>query len=173
MSAESYHLRHSIGYLPQNLALPKWASGKDLLVYAASLKGLDKPGHRVEEVLTKWHCEQFANHPIASYSHGMEKRIGLSLASLSEPKILILDEPFSGLDYKNISTLKTWIKSRGNSDCITILSTHIVPFAAELSQEVLFINQGRITTLAEWNSVPNINDRMAIFEAEIKNLMDP
>lgn len=164
---DSLDLKMKIGYLPQDLNLPDWATGIDLLSYAAALKKLKDPKNIVRQALSKWDALMFADKPIATYSHGMQKRIGLALISLSEPDLLILDEPFSGLDFHHIATLKEWINERHRLGRSTLISSHIVPFIAELSHHVAFIHNGHFQLLENWNYKEELGKRIAYFETNI------
>ena len=88
---------------------------------------------------------------MAACSHGMQKRIGLGLATIHEPKVLILDEPFSGLDLFHIKALNDTIASRAAAGLITILSTHIAPYTAALCQEVYVVDRGTVAPLIPWS----------------------
>ena len=87
-------------------------SGTELLSYANSLYNLNLNEDDIKETLKFWDALDYSNKPIASLSHGMQKRIGLALATIHSPKLLILDEPFSGLDIYHIKALKELINQR-------------------------------------------------------------
>ena len=102
---EYWLTKKKVGYLSQTLNFPQWVSGEEILRYVAALRGLDKSKSFLDGVIQEWGCEAFIRRPVGAYSHGMEKRIGLALATMHEPELLILDEPFSGLDLYHIRTL--------------------------------------------------------------------
>ena len=98
------HKRH-IGYLPQNPSLPPWASGREILSYAAGLYGLADAEVVINAAQTYWDCKDYQHKPMATLSYGMQKRVALALATLANPPILLLDEPYSGLDVYHIKAL--------------------------------------------------------------------
>ena len=152
MDLKRFDLKKSIGYLPQHAELPKWVSGTELLSYANSLYGLNLAQSSIKETLKFWDALDYSNKPIASLSHGMQKRIGLALATIHNPKLLILDEPFSGLDIYHIKALKQLISKRKKDKKATIVCTHIAPYAAELCERAFIIETGKLDEVSNWES---------------------
>ena len=74
VSPEKYQLKKDIGYLPQNLELPKWVSGHEIISYSISLYGLEDPDNLRQKTLEYWVCLDFAHKPLAACSHGMKKK---------------------------------------------------------------------------------------------------
>lgn len=93
----------------------------------------------------------------------MQKRVALALATIHNPKLLILDEPFSGLDLFHIKALHDVIESRRAQGLITILSTHIAPYAARLCNKVLLLKHGKLHCLEQWSD-KNALDRISAIE---------
>jgi ABC-type multidrug transport system ATPase subunit len=147
---ESYLLKRKFGYLPQHMGLPRWVSGLELLNYAASLYQLDAAV--VEQSLSYWDCQDFARKPLAACSHGMQKRIGLALATIHQPDVLILDEPFSGLDIYHIRALEKILEQRGAEQKITIMSTHVIPYASTHCHRALALDAGKFSEFEMWGS---------------------
>jgi ABC-2 type transport system ATP-binding protein len=149
---EEFSLKQRIGYLPQNLLLPPWISGIELLRYAAGLYKLSNAEQKINQMLSYWDCHSFSRLPLIACSHGMQKRIALGLALLHEPPLLILDEPFSGLDLYHTRALEQIIVQRQRAGKVTILSTHVLPYVQRLCQTVAMIRHGQISTLSSWLS---------------------
>jgi ABC-type multidrug transport system ATPase subunit len=149
VTLQNHAIKRRMGYLAQNFELPKWVTGQEVLSYAAGLHGIKDP-QTVESALVRWDCTGFANKPLGACSHGMKKRIALALVTLGNPDLLILDEPFSGLDIFHIKSLEELIKTRQTARQTTILSTHIIPFVAELADQMYFIESGRCEALPSW-----------------------
>lgn len=156
-------IKRKIGYLPQALQLPSWINGSEILSYAIRLYELDEPEKRRLEALRYWDCEHFAHKPLAACSHGMQKRVGLALATIHDPKLLILDEPFSGLDLYHIRSLQSLLMKRRQEGKATVLSTHIAPYAAQLCDSVILIQSGKIHQLERWNSA-DLMQRVGLIE---------
>jgi len=157
MTPDSFMLKRNLGYLPQHLQLPKWATVKELLNYAAKLYQLPQGKQKIEHALHHWACEDFINRPLAACSHGMQKRAALALATLHSPKLLILDEPFSGLDLFHIKALENSVEQRSETGLATIICTHIAPYAAKLCSKVYVLDQGKMSSLAHWEEKPYID----------------
>ncbi len=146
-------VKRRLGYLPQNPVLPRWVTGRELLRYAAALYGLaDKD--RVETALRYWDADSYANKPIATLSYGMQKRLGLALACFHDPEVLILDEPFSGLDLYHIKALDDEILRRGKDKRATVVSTHVASFAARLCSRALILDAGKMNELDGYVAAP-------------------
>ncbi len=139
-------VKRRVGYLPQNPALPRWVSGVELLRYAAALHGL-KDQRRVDDSLQYWDAASYAKKPIATLSYGMQKRLGLALACLHDPEVLILDEPFSGLDLFHIKALDDELARRGKAQRATVVSTHEAASAARSCSRALILDAGKLTEL--------------------------
>lgn len=151
MAMNNFSLKQNIGYLPQEAHLPKWITAIELMNYMARLHGLQDPDSRVQELLTYWDCTSFKKRPLNLCSHGMQKRVGLALASLHNPDYLILDEPFSGLDLLHTYALESYIQGRKKAGKMTLISTHIAPYAATLCNVAFLLKEGSISKIEEWS----------------------
>ncbi|MFK7872661.1 MAG: ATP-binding cassette domain-containing protein [Oligoflexales bacterium] len=147
MTTHSHELKKSIGYLPQNLTLPPWSTPLEVLNY---VRHLHSSKQSANELLKIWDCHEFANKPLNMCSHGMHKRVGLALCTIHDPSILILDEPFSGLDLYHLKTLHQLLEARHSQGLMTILATHIAPYAARYAQQAWHMNQGSLTQVKTW-----------------------
>ncbi len=164
LTPDVFQLKQKIGYLPQNPVLPRWASGEEILLYAAGLYEISGRQAFVDKLMEYWDCAYYRKKPLAALSHGMQKRVGLALASMHEPDLLILDEPHSGLDLFHIRALDELLVSRQKKQKTTIMSTHIAPYTAKLCDRVLIIESGVVSQLAGWES-QNFVERIAAIEA--------
>ena len=164
MQASSFGLKRKIGYLPQSLDLPRWVSGFDLLTYAIKLYELPNLRATREETLARWDCTSFAHKPLAACSYGMQKRIALALACVHEPEILILDEPFSGLDLFHIRALEDIIAARKGKS-LTLVSTHVAAYAAKLNDRAVTLKEGQLQELTSWGKAPFM-ERIQLMEEQ-------
>jgi ABC-2 type transport system ATP-binding protein len=144
MTPDRYLLKRKIGYLPQHPVLPKWVTGAEVLSYASLLHRLPEPEVKIEESLKFWDCADYKQRPLGACSHGMQKRVCLALATIHAPPLLILDEPFSGLDVFHSKALEETIAKRRASDQITLLSTHIAPYTAKMCDRAFVLDNGRL-----------------------------
>ncbi len=163
MIPENFRLKKACGYLPQNLALPKWASPRELLYYAGQLREGKSSHAKVLEAASYWDASQYLDKPVQACSYGMAKRVGLALATIHHPKFLILDEPSSGLDIFHIKALDNYISKRKSEGLLTILSTHDAHHAAKNGDEAIILENGKMNVLEIWPTL-NILDRIQAIE---------
>ena len=163
MNLKRFDLKRGIGYLPQHADLPRWVSGFELLSYANSLYKLNLAQEDIKNTLKFWDALDYCHKPIASLSHGMQKRIGLGLATIHTPQLLILDEPFSGLDIYHIKALKELINNRKKKNMSTIVCTHIAPYAAELCDKAFIIQAGKLEAVSKWEQ-SDLLERISLME---------
>jgi ABC-2 type transport system ATP-binding protein len=137
--------KESIGYLPEERGLYDEITVMDNLVYLASLKGADsrEAGERALRLLDRAGIGEKADAKVKQLSKGLRQLVQLCATLIHEPGLLILDEPFSGLDPTNRELVKEMIREQKNSGKTIILSTHMMNEVEELCDRVLMINNGR------------------------------
>jgi ABC-type multidrug transport system ATPase subunit len=148
IGVKAFHTKRRMGYLPQAEFLPRWVTGHELMRYAAHL--LNVQPKTMEEAMVYWDCDSYSDQPIAAYSHGMQKRLGLALAHQHEPDVVILDEPFEGLDIFHTRALFDAIAKRTKRGQITVLSTHVAPYLSRACNRLLFLDSGTPTEMTDW-----------------------
>ena len=166
---QAFALKRHFGYLPQDLGFPAWVTPIELLHYNAALHQVENAVQKIQSLLDKWQINDYQHRPLAACSHGMQKRVGLALSTLHNPSLLILDEPFSGLDLYHMKTLENLIVERSQAQQTTILSTHIIPYAARICDHVLIIKAGKIRALDSWQSA-NWETRITLVEDQFFKL---
>lgn len=146
--------RDILGYLPQNFGVYKDFTAHRFLMYISALKGLDTRSaeRKVDELLDLVNLKAVSKKRLGTFSGGMKQRIGIAQALLNDPKILILDEPTTGLDPKERIRFRNLISDM-SKDKIIIFSTHIVSDIEYISKEVLLLKAGE---LIEKDSIDNI-----------------
>ena len=138
-------LKSQIGYLPEERGLYRKKTILESMVYLAMLKGM-QPGaalQRAEKWLVRVNMQAHKNRKIEELSHGMAQIIQILVTILHDPGMIILDEPFNGLDPVNIKMVKDIILELKNQGKCIILSTHRMNEVEELCDRVFMINQGR------------------------------
>jgi ABC-2 type transport system ATP-binding protein len=137
--------KNKIGYLPEERGLYKKMSVMDTIIYFASLKGVDSQlaRQRGEELLKRADLLPHQNKRIEELSRGMSQIIQVIITVIHEPDLIILDEPFSGLDPVNTQLLKDLIRDLRNKGKTIIMSTHLMNDIEELCDRLLMINKGR------------------------------
>jgi len=148
VSRNSSHLKNDIGYLPGELYYPKGFSVKNLLDYIESLK--KKPCNRREEILKRFNLE--THKKIQALSHGNKQKLGIVLAFMHDPSIIILDEPSSGLDPLLQQTLYDLILEEKEKGKTIFFSSHNLDEVQKICDRVAIIKEG------ELNSLENLSD---------------
>lgn len=138
-------VKKRIGYLPETPPVYGDMLVRDYLEYVARLKKVDpsKIKPQVELALEKTSLQQVQKRLIQNLSKGFRQRVGIAQALVSDPEILILDEPTVGLDPKQVAEVRHLIQELRGQHTI-ILSTHILPEVEATCQKVIIIHQGKI-----------------------------
>lgn len=133
--------KKKIGFLPENNPLYYEMYVKEYLQFVANLRKENK--QRIEEVIQKVGLTPESHKKIGQLSKGYKQRVGLAQAILSNPEILILDEPTNGLDPNQILEIRDVIREIGKSKTV-ILSTHIMQEVEALCSRVILLNKGKV-----------------------------
>lgn len=144
-SSYDVDIRRQIGYLPEHNPLYEEMPVMDYLAFSASLQGVEKSElpSRVREMIRLCGLDIEKHKKIGELSKGYRQRVGLAQAIIHNPKILILDEPTTGLDPNQIVEIRELIKKLGREKTV-ILSTHILPEVEATCDRILIINKGKI-----------------------------
>ncbi|MEM9234170.1 MAG: ATP-binding cassette domain-containing protein [Pseudomonadota bacterium] len=138
-------VKHQVGYLPEERGLYRKMKARDTIAYFARLKGM--PGGRARKVagdlLEKFGLGEFAKAKIETLSKGMAQKVQLLSTIAHDPELIILDEPFSGLDPVNQQVLETMISDLRNAGATIIFSTHVMEHAERLCDRFLMIRKGK------------------------------
>ena len=140
-----------VGYLPEERGLPVKAKVGDVLRYLGRLKGLDSgtAAARVDEALERVGLLEYRTAKVQALSRGMTQLVQFASALLHEPELIILDEPFSGLDPLNVHLMKEVIRERQARGAAVIFSTHIMSDVEELCERVVLIDEGKVLVYGE------------------------
>jgi ABC-2 type transport system ATP-binding protein len=140
-----------LGYLPEERGLYPKMKCKDVLSFFLELKGFSSSQAKKKSLssLEKVGLEDYANKRIEELSKGMQQKIQLLLALNHNPKIAILDEPFSGLDPVNVDLFKDLIKEAEQNGTTVILSSHQMELVEQLCNKIALINKGNIVLNGE------------------------
>ncbi len=144
-SPSAIPVRHRIGYLPEERGLYRKMKAADTIAYFASLRGVPRKEARAraEKLLKQFGLGDFARSKNESLSKGMAQKVQLLATIAHEPEFLILDEPFTGLDPINQSTLETLIADLKAEGRTIIFSTHTMQHAERLCDRFLIIAKGK------------------------------
>jgi ABC-type multidrug transport system ATPase subunit len=170
---EKHRVRETLGYLPQEFGVYPNVSAERLLEHFAVLKGVADRKQRKEVVSALLHqtnLHDVRKKKLGGYSGGMRQRFGVAVALLSNPKLIIVDEPTAGLDPAERVRFLNLLSAIGE-DAVVILSTHIVEDVSELCSRMAIINKGRILVegepLAAVSSLRGKNWRRIVERAEV------
>lgn len=137
-------VKKSIGYLPEHNPLYLEMYVKEYLMFVAKIYGLNKDAENiVDEIIKRVGLEKEVHKKISMLSKGYRQRVGLAAVLVHDPKVLILDEPTTGLDPNQLIEIRSLIEAEGKSKTI-MLSTHIMQEVEAICDRVIIINNGHI-----------------------------
>jgi len=138
--------QHRIGYVPEEPHLYPHLSGREYLLLAGRLRGLhrDLLDTRVDELLRLTGLFDDRHGALSSYSKGMRQKILVSAALLHDPELLILDEPFSGLDVNAALVLRSLIKALAGRRKMVLYSSHVLEVVEKVCDTVLILCKGHV-----------------------------
>jgi heme exporter protein A len=140
-------LRARLGFLSHDLHLYPELTARENLEFFARLYGLDQVGRRVADALARASLTERANDVVSGFSRGMRQRLALERALLHEPRLLLLDEPFTGLDDASVAALVGRLKDLRATGRITVVVTHDLDVADMLLDRVAVLKDGRLVAL--------------------------
>ena len=146
IKSEPLEVKKMIAYIPDNPDVYESLTGIQYLEFIADVFAVsqNKRKELIEKYATMFEIQDVLQNPIQSYSHGMKQKIVLISALIHEPKLLLLDEPFVGLDPKASFLLKEVFKEMVNEGTAIFFSTHVLEVVEKLCNKVAIIKQGKI-----------------------------
>ncbi len=137
---------HGIGYLPEERGLYPKKKVAEQMIYLGRLHGLSKTeaAKNTDYWLNKLHISEYKNSKLETLSKGNQQKVQVAATLVSNPDIVILDEPFSGLDPVNAQLLKDVVNELIASDKIVIFSSHQMSYVEEFCENILIINKGEV-----------------------------
>ena len=126
----------------------------------AELRGVPRAERkkRIEEVIAEVGMHESANKRVGKFSKGMKQRICIASALLSDPRIVLLDEPTTGLDPRGMSEVRSIVKSLKNKDRLIFMSSHILSEVADVCDEVAMIDHGKLLV---YDTIDNVTDKFS------------
>ena len=162
-----------IGYMPEERGLYRKMTVAKVLAFFGSIKGLSSSeiSSRVSHWLRRVELTDWASKKVEELSRGMHQKLQFAVTAINEPQLLILDEPFAGLDPLNADLLKAIMLEMRNEGKTIIFSTHVMHEAEKLCDSILLINKGRAILD---DSLANIRSRRSshIISAELEGDTD-
>jgi len=163
--SKEYDIKNIVGYLPEERGLYTKSRIIDVLLYLGELKGRSRSfvKERATYYLKKLGMEDTVNRKVNELSKGNQQKIQIISALISDPQILILDEPFSGLDPINQELVRDLILEFINEGKIIILSTHQMELAEKLCNKISLINKGKKILYGPLNEIKQKFGRLNLY----------
>jgi ABC-2 type transport system ATP-binding protein len=134
-----------MGWMPDVFGVYDQLTVREYLTFFAAAYRLDRAAapRRVAETLARSHLEEYANRPVHVLSRGQKQRLALARALLHEPRVLLLDEPASGLDPRSRVELRDLLRALAGVGVAVLVSSHILTELEEIADRVAFVTGGR------------------------------
>lgn len=147
--------KKKIAYIPDNPDLYEQLTGIQYLNFISDIYEIEKEvrRERIEKYSTIFEMNNRLNEIISSYSHGMKQKLALISAFIRKPRLLILDEPFVGLDPKSSYEVKKIMKELCEEKCSIFFSTHVLEVAEKLCNKVAIIKSGKLVASGTMDEV--------------------
>ena len=143
---EPLECKRVLAYIPDNPDLYDFMSGIKYLNFIADVFGVgaDERAERIRRWAGEFELTDDLAQPIAAYSHGMKQKLAIISAWLHEPKLILMDEPFVGLDPKAAHILKGMMREHCDAGGAIFFSTHVLEVAEKLCDKVAIIRRGKL-----------------------------
>lgn len=160
-SSQSLDVRRQIGYLPEHNPLYLDMYVKEFLEFVGGLYNIKNVKSRVKEMIDVTGLQVEQNKKIGALSKGYRQRVGLAQAMIHDPKVLIMDEPTTGLDPNQLEEIRSLIIKLGKEKTV-MLSTHIMQEVEAVCDRVIIINKGSIVANDQTQSLQQNTSRQVI-----------
>jgi ABC-2 type transport system ATP-binding protein len=135
-----------VGVLPDGLGMPERLTGREVLTYLGLLRGLstDEVDRRASELLEVLELDGEERKQVIGYSTGMRKKLGLAVALLHAPRLLVLDEPFEAVDPVSAATIRTILNRFVAGGGSVVMSSHVMALVEQLCDRVAVVADGKV-----------------------------
>jgi ABC-2 type transport system ATP-binding protein len=149
-----------IGYIPDHPFLYDKLTGREFMHFVAGLYQMPQEhvATRGEELLEMFEIRHVADQLIEDYSHGMRQKLSFASCFLHNPRIVIVDEPWVGLDPKNIRFVKDFLREQTRTGLTVFMSTHTLSIAEEVADRIGIINHGKLLQLGSVKEIQALAD---------------
>ncbi len=156
--------RASVGYLPENHKYPTFLKGRHVMRYYAALSGMTggSRNRRIDELLEMVRMKEWANTKMGKYSKGMQQRVGMAVAMVANPDLLVLDEPTDGVDpigRKEIRDILLELKSEGKT---IFLNSHLLSEVELVCDRIAILNKGKVVTEGTVDDLTDMGNAYAL-----------
>lgn len=165
LRAEPLRCKRELAYIPDNPDLYDFMSGQRYLNFVADIYGISAAlrQERIGKYAALLELTGDLGQPISAYSHGMKQKLAVISAWLHAPKLIVMDEPFVGLDPKASHLLKEMMRRHCDAGGAIFFSTHVLEVAEKLCDKVAIIRQGRLVKAGTMEAVRGDESLEAVF----------
>ncbi|MCQ2523745.1 MAG: ABC transporter ATP-binding protein [Lachnospiraceae bacterium] len=171
VKTEPIECKKDIAYIPDNPDLYEHLTGIQYLNFIADVFGIDAVEREklIKEYADEFEITSALGDMISSYSHGMKQKVALISAFIHKPKLLVLDEPFVGLDPKASIVLKKMMKKLCEEGGAVFFSTHVLDVAQKLCNKIAIIKEGKIITTGNMDELLGDKSLEDVFMEVVEN----
>lgn len=144
LKKDHIEVKKMFGYLPHSSLLYDHYTPLENLMFFGNLYGVKDVENRARQLVNEVGLSFFINEPVKNFSRGMIQRIAIARAIIHEPKIMLLDEPHTGLDQGAITILNDVVLSMKDKGCTTLMVTHDFKQAAAICDRIIIVKNGKI-----------------------------
>ena len=142
-----------VGLVPERESVPGWLTGAAFVGFAARLQGLPDPDAAAAAAIATVDLAPAAGRRTGTYSKGMRQRILLAAALVHEPRVLLLDEPFNGLDPRQRLQMMALLRRLAAAGRTIVFSSHILDEVERLAERILVIHAGRLAAAGDFRAI--------------------
>ncbi|MEM9773765.1 MAG: ABC transporter ATP-binding protein [Chloroflexota bacterium] len=150
---EAEHVRKHIGMISHQAMVYSDLNAIDNLTYYAGMYGLDDPEERIMDLLTTVGLKRRVYDPVRTYSRGMMQRLAIARATLHNPDVLLMDEPYTGLDQPAVALLNDLLAQQNEAGRTILMITHDFVHGLSQCKKVVVLNKGKIAAEINRSSV--------------------
>lgn len=168
---EPIKIKEKLAYIPDNPDIYEYLTGIEYLSFIADMYGADgnKKNELIKKYATDLELDKNLNDRVSSYSHGMKQKLVIIAALIHNPEVLIMDEPFVGLDPVSTHKLKELMKNLSKEGKIIFFSTHVLDVAEKLCNRIAIIKDGKILTEGKMSDITKNSSLEDIFMELVSN----
>ncbi len=165
VKADPLTCKKKLAYIPDNPDLYEFLSGIKYLNFIADVFRVDKETReaKIKELADTFEITADLAQPVSAYSHGMKQKLAIIAAFIHSPELIIMDEPFVGLDPKAAHILKQMMRKHCDEGGAIFFSTHVLEVAEKLCDKVAIIKQGRLVASGTMEDVKGDESLESVF----------
>jgi ABC-type multidrug transport system ATPase subunit len=168
-------VKRLIGFLPDEPVFYSYLSGREVLELSAAMHGLDVGAAmaRIEPVIDRMRLADDLDNYAEDYSRGMKKKLGLLLAMLHQPRLLILDEPTNGLDVESTRLFYELMEEAASAGTTILFSTHLMDHVTRICSDVAIISHGKLVATGTLDGLLKQFDETSLESLFLKLTAEP